>query len=104
MSAYLVESSLLQRELARGTVGNLMKINKVVQKAKGDKNMVLAIRGFTGYGVVIGWADAAWANRIDGSSTGGYVIGLASPEVEKGVRTPIGIVAAATSKLRRVAR
>ena len=32
------------------------------------------------------------------------MIGLASPEVEKGVMTPIGIVAAATSKLRRVAR
>ena len=53
MSAYLVESSLLQSELARGTVGTLMKINKVIQKAKGDKNMVLTIRGFTGDGVVI---------------------------------------------------
>ena len=36
--------------------------------------------------VVIGWADAAWANRTDGMSTGGYVIGIAHTEIEEGVR------------------
>ena len=88
MCGYLIDTSLLQSELAKGTVGTLVKITKVIREAKGDRDLVLTMRGFEGDGVVIGWADAAWANRMDGSSTGGLVIGVASPDVEKGIRTP----------------
>ena len=104
MRGYLIDTSLLQSELAKGTAGALVKINKVIREAKGDRDLVLTMRGFEGVGVVIGWADAAWANRTDGSSTGGLVIGVASPDAEKGIRTPIGIITAATHKLKRVAR
>ena len=52
----------------------------------------------------MGWSDAAWANRPDGLSTGGYVIGIAPEEILEGKRTPVGWVSHRSGKLQRVAR
>ena len=52
----------------------------------------------------MGWSDAAWANRPDGLSTGGYVIGIAPEEILDGKRTPVGWVSHRSGKLQRVAR
>ncbi|CAE7339672.1 unnamed protein product [Symbiodinium pilosum] len=41
---------------------------------------------------LVGWADAAWANRPDGkSSTEGIVIGFSSPELREGKIAPVSL-------------
>ena len=50
------------------------------------------------------WSDAALANRCDGGSTGGYIVGATSPAMRKGERAKMNVVSWRTFKLRRVAR
>ena len=54
--------------------------------------------------VVVGWTDAAVANRPDMSSTGAYVIGLCHRSILDGVRSPVNVISWKSSKLPRVAR
>eukprot|EP00959_Pyramimonas_sp_CCMP1952_P130688 2732831-Pyramimonas_sp.AAC.1 len=59
---------------------------------KNDHGYKLKFESFEGEGVVVGWSDAAWANRPDGLSTGGYVIGIAPADILNGKRAPVGWV------------
>ena len=54
--------------------------------------------------VLIGWTDAAVANRPDMSSIGAYVIGLTHANILDGVRSPVNIISWKSGKLPRVAK
>ena len=53
---------------------------------------------------LVAWSDASWANRKDGSSTGGYMIGITGTDILDGKRGHVTVVSWSTNKLRRVAR
>ena len=48
LSSYLVDTSLLQSELSKGSIGTLIKINKAIKRAKEDTHTQLIFRGFGG--------------------------------------------------------
>ena len=50
------------------------------------------------------WSDASWANRPDGTSAGGYLIGLCDRKILDGAKTHVTMVSWNSNKLRRVAR
>jgi hypothetical protein len=53
---------------------------------------------------IIGWTDAAVGNRPDLSSTGGYIIGMASKEMLQGRRGYVNPLSWRSGKLPRIAR
>ena len=53
---------------------------------------------------LVAWSDASCASRKDGSSTGGYMIGITGQEILDGKRGHVTVVSWNTNKLRRVAR
>ena len=63
-------------------------------KAKSDDDLV-----------VIGWSDAALANRFDLSSTGGMMVGFAHKDMsERGIAGPVNLMSWGSGKLKRVCR
>ena len=54
--------------------------------------------------VMVAWADAAVRNRPDMSSTGGYIVGMANPNLLLGERSPVKVLAWRSGKLPRIAR
>lgn len=52
----------------------------------------------------VAWSDAALANRIDLSSTGGFLIAATSEKMLRGERAPLTLVAWRSSRLARKAR
>ena len=98
------QCSIFQSSGPTATVKTLFGINKLIRQIKLDPNYKLTFEPFTGKGVVVGWSDAAWANRPDGLSTGGYVIGIAPEDILEGKRTPVGWISHRSGKLQRVAR
>ena len=53
---------------------------------------------------VIGWSDASWACRREGSSQGGYIIGVANKTFLEQAERPISVISWHGGKLTRVAR
>ena len=41
---------------------------------------------------VIGWSDASWAYRREGSSQGGYIIGVANKTFLEQAESPISVI------------
>lgn len=54
--------------------------------------------------IAVGWSDAAIANRVHLSSTGGFVIGFAHRQMLEGVPGPVSLVSWRMHKLRGVCR
>ena len=98
--------SHLQSLLPRGDRTTLKDINKFVREIyhqKDEKVSVYDLRAENDEGI-LGWSDAALANRVDLSSTGGFVIGFAHRKMLDGVQGPVSLVSWSTHKLRRVCR
>ena len=53
---------------------------------------------------VFGWSDASWACRREGSSQGGYIIGVANKTFLEQTESPISVISWHSGKLARVAR
>ena len=53
---------------------------------------------------VIGWSDASWACRREGSSQGGYIIGVANKTFLEQAESPISVISWHSGKLARAAR
>ncbi|CAK0867695.1 unnamed protein product [Prorocentrum cordatum] len=104
MPKYQAQCSIFQSSGPMATVETLFGINKLIRQMKNDQGYKLKFESFEGAGVVAGWSDAAWANRPDGLSTGGYVIGIAPEDILNWKRTPVGWVSHRSGKLQRVAR
>ena len=95
--------SLLLGYLAVATVSTLLEANKLARRA-----LVWAqtpLRTFVHEEMsVIGWSDANWACRREGSSQRGYIIGVANKTFLKQAESRISVITWPSGKLARVAR
>ena len=97
------ETGLNQSMVTRADIGTLEEVNKIVRKAKKTPHMaVQKIQRLPDDPVGIGWTDASLQNRPDFTSTGGYVIGLAGPEILKDESARTTVVSWRSHKLPRV--
>ena len=101
--------SHLQSMVARGDRSTLKDINKFVREIYNQADTKVTVFNLHANDddeiVLIGWSDAALANRVDLSSTGGYIIGFANKKMlEKGEAGPVSLVSWSTHKLKRVCR
>ena len=98
----------LQSEIARATVQTLRSANKLIRECFQTRYMSVRINqlGIDDPRQVcfVGWSDAAMANRIDLSSTGGYVICATTPAMLAGERAPLSMISWRSAKLPRKAR
>ena len=95
--------SLLLGYLGVVTVSTLLEANKLARRA-----LVWAqtpLRTFVHDEMsVVGWSDASWACRREGSSQGGYIIGVANKTFLEQAESPISVISWHSGKLARVAR
>ena len=95
--------SLLLGYLGVATVSTLLEANKLARRA-----LVWAqtpLRTFVHEEMsVVGWSDASWACRREGSSQGGYIIGVANKTFLEHAESPISVISWHSGKLARVAR
>ncbi|CAJ1424602.1 unnamed protein product, partial [Effrenium voratum] len=100
--------SHLQSVLPRGDSTVLGEINKLVREVYGQKDTALRIFNLNAKKeddlVVVGWSDAALANRVDLGSTGGYMIGMCHASMLDGVRGPVSLISWSSTRLKRVCR
>jgi hypothetical protein len=99
----MIDVNLLQSNVVSATVETLQSANKILRKLRQGPTK-LYNRRIEGKPHLVAWSDASWANRRDGKSTGGFLIGVCSEEVLKGTRAHVSIVSWGTNKLKRVAR
>ena len=95
--------SLLLGYLSVATVSTLFEANKLARRA-----LVWAqtpLRTFVHEEMsVIGWSDASLACRQEGSSQGGYIIGVANKTFWEQAESPISVISWHSGKLTRAAR
>ena len=98
------EVGLLQSSSKCATVASLMEGNRILRKArKNADNTSMKVRRIDDEVIVTGWSDASLKNRVDDTSTGGYVIGLSSSKILEGSREQITPISWRSYKLKRVA-
>lgn len=101
--------SHLQSLLPRGDRGTIDEINRFVREIYGQKEIGLRIHQLAAEDdddlVAVAWSDASLTNRVDLSSTGGYVIGIVHRKmVDEGIRGPVNVISWSSAKLKRVCR
>ncbi len=100
--------SLLQSEIAKATVDTLHRANKLLREAKLQGQQGIRIHHFPGVTIrdllMVGWTDGVLGNRPNGSSTGGYVCGVSTPDLKAGRLAQVSLVAWSSQKLDRVCR
>ena len=101
--------SLLMSEIKPGCdMAKLKEVQEIVCELRRSTTTTLKIHNM-GYVPwqqvsVVMFADASWANREDGSSTGGLLGGFTCMEAEDGATVPISLARWRSWKLERVAR
>ena len=93
--ACLREANAIAREIQKSSKDRLILHNFNYQRPKDQK---LAWSDL----IELAWGDAAQANRPDGASTGGMVIGLTVPEVMEGREVPVSLILWKSWKLDRM--
>ena len=101
--------SHLQSLLPKADRQIIAEINKFVRELYGQRDIGLNIYDLQAEDpndlVAVAWSDAALANRVDLSSTGGMVIGFVHRKmVDEGQRGHVNVISWGSSKLRRVCR
>ena len=100
--------SHLQSLLPRGDRSTLKDINKFVRELYNQKDEKISVYDLKAQAdediVAVGWSDAALANRVDLSSTGGYIIGFVHKSMLRGIQGQVSLVSWSAHKLRRVCR
>ena len=99
-----IDVNLLQSQVTKATVDTLLEGNKILRKLRQNHEVTLRTRKIEGEIIFIAWSDASWANRKDGNSTGGFVIGCCDKKVLEGHKTHTTIISWSTNRLKRVAR
>ena len=98
----------LQTLLASGDVACVEQINKLVREIRACRNIGVQVANLgtmdTKQAVFVAWSDASLANRIDGSSTGGFLVGIMHPMAVLNGFGKVNAVAWRSFKLPRVAR
>ena len=77
------ECSILMSQLAQGKVAVISKINKLVRELNNSAKIPMTLFPVKDWNLVA-WADAAWAVRADGTSQGGYLVGLVEKDFTRG--------------------
>lgn len=104
---YSADVGFLISSIPKSTIKDVIEMNNLVYSIKRDKDLKLVIHSFPEDSPlhVVGWCDAAWANRPDGSSsTAGVLIGMSTPGLENGEQSPISIISWRSSKIDRICR
>ena len=100
--------SHLQSLLPKGDRNTLKDVNKFVRELYHMKSEKISVYDLKAQNdedtLAVGWSDAALANRVDLTSTGGYVIGFVHKSMLDGHQGPVSLVSWSTHKLRRVCR
>jgi hypothetical protein len=99
------DTSVLLSELPRRRRETISKINKAVKVVQ-DKPVTIRYPSSLDIAsaAVAAYSDASWGNRADGTSQGGFLLGLINPGGLKGEETPFGVLQWSSHKVRRVCR
>ena len=102
----MAELSILQSKTNSCTVGDLLACNKLARRVREEGHTKIIIHHFDKKEeiVIVGWGDAAHANRPDGSSTEGRVIGTTVSRFLKGDECGVSMVSWRSSKIDRTCR
>ena len=104
---YFARIGLCASSLARATLDVLKEANAITKELKKTSKEGLIFHSFASENltwrqvIFLHFADAAQRNRYDGSDTGGYVTGIASPKILSGREAPMSIVDYRSWKLDR---
>ena len=106
---YSAKLNHLQSLLPRGDRQTLRDINMFVRELYHQKDEKITVYDFKADSdediILVEWTGAALANRVDLTSTGGYVIGSVHRNMlERGVAGPVSLASWSTHKLRQVCR
>ena len=100
--------SSLQSQLSSPTIQTLRETNKLVREVYNGRHVGLKYQKLEVERLedvtFVAWCDAAVGNRVDHSSSGGYVIGACEPKITEGRPSQINMVSWKSGKLPRVAR
>ena len=98
----------LQSAVTRANLGTLKAANKLARECFQTRFLSTRINQLQVDDPLdvnfVAWSDAALANRVDLSSTGGYVIAATTPDMMKGKRSPLTMVSWRSCRLPRKAR
>ena len=97
-------TGILQSRSATPNGHDLLSLNKLMREAKSILDLCWWIVSVPSSFVWLTAADAAWANRLDESSTSGHVIMAAHPNILRGVSSTIPVLAWNSRKIRRDVR
>ena len=100
------EVGLLLSEISQSVVETVVRTNKLLEKARLQKDHKLVIHAFTPNDKLglFAWVDAAGQNRRDGSSTQGIFIAMAPMRLLDGLLEKLSPMAWHASKIDRVVR
>lgn len=96
---------LLLSKVNSATVLELVQTNKLLRQAKVKKGLVLMIHPIKIEELMVTtWVDASYANRPDGSSTKGVLVGCTSTKILQGSLEEVSPIYWSSSKITRVCR
>ena len=102
--ALAFDTSILMSQCSAPKGDDLLALNKVIRTAKTLRDCSFSIVSMPMRCVFVTLADAAWANRTDGSSTCGHIILTAHKNILRGERVPVSVVAWKSRKIHRKVR
>ena len=97
---------ILLSKISQGCVRDSLEVNRLVKKARATQHQKLVIHPCPSQvtPTVVTWVDAAFANRVDLSSTKGIFIGCSSEKILQGELTPISPILWQSARIHRVCR
>ena len=101
---FAADVGLLLSEVPFATVETLIRANKLIREMQRESAQHLTyVAGNGGISdvAIVGWADASQRNRPDGSSTLGYVIGLADSDILSGEECHVSLLSWRSAKTPR---
>ncbi|CAE6970949.1 RE1 [Symbiodinium sp. CCMP2592] len=100
--------SMLQSLLPSRDGSCVDQINKLVREIHSSKHIAVQVQHLGQFdpkaATFVAWSDASLANRPDGTSTGGLIIGMMSPKAIEVGQGKVNIISWRSYKLPRVAR
>ena len=98
--------SLMLSKLHQGTVQTIVETNRLLKKARALNHQRLTIHAFETHEkpVIVAWVDAAHANRVDGSSTKGVLVGWSTTGLLEGQLERVSPLFWQSARIQRVCR
>ena len=94
------------RVCCRSKVQDVIELNKLVHKLRGNRDHKLVMHGCIRPGdlMLTAWADASLQNRDDGKSTQGLVIGVTNRRILQGALVSLSVAQWSSTKIDRSCR